>query len=150
MEEREPCGSILCTFKGRKLRLKLFDAQEWEGKPGVGTEKYRVQRGRSWFSPGRRKYEFFSVEGVVQQFRLFLEDAPDPTTQDPPEPSIRAGQRVRWMRSSYPPGENPGILTWALTPPFLAIDGTWRIFLRGAGAGLVPLDSVPCDEIQPL
>lgn len=150
MEEREPCGSIACTFKGKKLKLKLFDAQEWDAKLGADTRRFRLQRSRSWFSPGGQKYEFFSVDGVLNQLRLLLEGVTEPAAETPPKPSIRAGQRVRWMRSTYPARENPGILTWALTPPFQAIDGTWKIFLRGSRAGLVPSDPIPCDEVQPL
>lgn len=149
MDDRDHCGSIACTLRGKKLKLTLFDAQEWEEKRGADTELYRIQLGRSWYSPGGRKYEFFSVDGIISRLRQFLVGETE-IENIPAKPTIQAGQRVRWMRSTYPPGEYPGILTWTLTPPFLAIDGRWRVFLRGARAGLVPLDSVPCDEIQPL
>lgn len=146
----KPCGVVSCMVDGRSFKVHLFRAKEWKDRPGVKPGRYRLMQGRSWFNPGGEKYEFFSLEQILalagQHLRADADDTPPQSTK----PDLRASQRVRWMRSSHPVHENPGIITWTLTPPFLAANGAWMIFLRGAGAGLVPFDPVPCAEIHPL
>lgn len=153
MDGREPCGSLSFTYRGRKLKLKLYDALEWAQKPnavGAVEGKFRLQQGRSWLCPSGQKYGFYTLDGCLGLIRQFMGREPGQDDLAIPGPDLHPGQRVRWMRSNYPAGEKRDILTWTITPPFQAVDGSWRIFLRGASAGLVPFDSVPCDEIQPL
>lgn len=149
MEERAPCGRVRVDLNGEKLNLVLFAATQWPDKLGAAEGRYRVQKGRQWIGNGR-KYEFSSPRDLGQVVESFLNEGRIPNELTPARPTLRPGQRVRWIRAQHPAHENPGILTWIDTPPFQTNDGVWHVFLRGRAAGLVPNEPIPCAELQPL
>lgn len=155
MDARTPCGGLNLTVHGRSFKVQFFEAEKWDGKPGAQAGRYRVQRGRSWFSPRGEKYEFLRIEEVLELARRHTADADlqAPKAQDETpsaRPDLRPGQRVRWMRQRCPAHERPGIQTAIKTKPFLAANNTWCVFLAGGLAYLGTDDPVPCNELEPI
>lgn len=162
MEHRKHCAKIKIDTGDASLSLKLFRSTEWPGHPQADHASFRLQKGRAWLQPNNLKYAFYDLPHVGHLVTRFLAEHGYIERQEAPRPDLRPGQRVRWTPSTSPDelakaanGELESfsarsVQTYTLTIPVQTADGVWRVFLRGAEAGLVPSEPVPCDEVTPI
>lgn len=153
MDHRKHCAKIKVDAGDKSFSVRLFPATEWPEHAQSDRDLYRLQKGRAWLSPNGEKYAFWGVGSILDIVGKFLSDQGYIARLESPRPDFQPGQRVRWtptLRGDAKDLSKASVLTTILTIPVQTADGVWRVFLRGAQAGLVPFEPVPCDEVTPI
>lgn len=149
-EHREKCGHLYIKRPGQEpLTFELYDSRQWPNAPEAGEGLYRVKVNGKWLEIEDRKYTFLTYQAIeLIAFRQCATgDALNILEQDPP--AIAPKQRLHWT-----PGDisKPKTIAWAVTSPYLGIDGQWRVPIYyhkklKNGVHMVPGPHVPLDEV---
>ncbi|MGE4293461.1 MAG: hypothetical protein AB7E32_14780 [Desulfovibrio sp.] len=121
---------------GKAVKLRLYDATHFGGPFGL----YRVKLDREWMRTESEKYLFLTtpaaLELAVRSAGLGL--------QEQLAPAIRHHDRVRVPVRDDETGREWLEKGFASSPPFLGVDGRWRVFVLIFGG----FREVLCDEVE--
>ena len=144
-DEEGICLLIKKTSK-TVLKLQLFDSMLWPDQPGAEDGKYRVQVAGCWFSPRGIKYDFMNELEILAVFRDgFLSLVDHNTNVNTKRLYLPQGTRVRVPNGEVINGEQKMDRGFVGSPPFLAADQQWHVFVSLLGRGRV---QVPIHELE--
>jgi hypothetical protein len=124
------------TAGGASVKLRLYDATHFGGPVGM----YRVKVDREWMRSEAEKYLFLTPSAALE---LAARSA-GLGLQEQPAPKVRHHDRVRVPVRDEETGREWLEKGFASSPPFLGVDGRWRVFVLIFGG----FREVLCDEVE--